>query len=1013
MKFADFLPALSLASIAFAQTFSTYTDDNGIEFWQSTFSTSVTDNDAQWGLALPAADAGLDAEYIGHIVAPIPAEGGTWFGLTHSSGMTSNLILIAWNDGEEVKTSFRYATGYTAPAIYSGNATLTPISSNVNDTFFELTYRCQNCWEWEHEGVAGENIPATTSAAAQIVGWAQATAAPSDPSDEDSAISQHAKAGVFGAVVASARNPSYTQWTSLATATEAPAATGTADATVTAAPTGTASLGNGTATSTEAATSAAPSVTCPSDSTVTGETYDYIIVGAGAGGIPIADKLSAEGNSVLLIERGPPSSGRWGGTMKPEWLEGTNLTRFDVPGLDNQIWADSDGIACTDYSVMAGCVLGGGTAVNAGLWWRAHPSDFDYNFPEGWKSSDMEAAVARTFERIPFTDHPSTDGIIYKPEGYEVVAGALAAAGWENVTAGLSPAKKNMTFSRPNHMFNYGERDGPMATYLVSASERENFKLITNTTVNRVVRDGSRITGVEVDAFLNGGECGTINVTPNSGKVILSAGAFGTPKILFRSGIGPQDQLEVVKESEDGDNMIDEADWINLPVGYNLDDHANTDIVITHPNVSFYDFYAAYDNPIESDTQAYLESRTGILAQSAPNLIAAFWQEITGADGIVRSLQYTARVEGSHDIESNKSISISQYLGRGAIGRGRTTITSGLNMIVDTVPYLQDEEDLAAVATGIDMLKEHLSTDPSIEIVFPPPGQSTADFLAEYPLTTGSRSANHWMGTAKMGTDSGLEADGTSVVDLDTKVYGTDNLFVVDASIFPGMVTTNPSALIVAVAEHASDKIMNAEIGTNTNTDNNNNNNNNSTVTSTAVSSGTAVPSSTGTGSPVIPANSEDPPYPTGSSSATAIGTGTGIVSESACTPTTVTLTGTRLANASTTAAVPTVSSEAAATTRVASSEPVASSEAAATTPVVSSAPPASTEVPVPTTSSAAAPVSSEAGPSPTPEGTTGEEETVPRYGMCGGVTYEGPTQCEAGSVCKKQNAYYHQCVAE
>lgn len=56
--------------------------------------------------------------------------------------------------------------------------------------------------------------------------------------------------------------------------------------------------------------------------------------------------------------------------MKPEWLEGTDLTRFDVPGLCNQIWVDSDGIACTDTDQMAGCVLGGGTAVNAGLWWK-------------------------------------------------------------------------------------------------------------------------------------------------------------------------------------------------------------------------------------------------------------------------------------------------------------------------------------------------------------------------------------------------------------------------------------------------------------------------------------------------------------------------------------------------------------------------------------------------------------------------------------------------------------------
>jgi cellobiose dehydrogenase (acceptor) len=63
------------------------------------------------------------------------------------------------------------------------------------------------------------------------------------------------------------------------------------------------------------------------------------------------------------------------------------------------------------------------------------------------------------------------------------------------------------------------------------------------------------------------------------------------------------------------------------------------------------------------------------------------------------------------------------------------------------------------------------------------------------------------MGTCKLGTDDGRNG-GTSVVDLNTKVYGMDNLFVVDASIFPGMVTTNPSAYIVTVSEHAADKIL-------------------------------------------------------------------------------------------------------------------------------------------------------------------------------------------------------------
>lgn len=63
------------------------------------------------------------------------------------------------------------------------------------------------------------------------------------------------------------------------------------------------------------------------------------------------------------------------------------------------------------------------------------------------------------------------------------------------------------------------------------------------------------------------------------------------------------------------------------------------------------------------------------------------------------------------------------------------------------------------------------------------------------------------MGTAKMGMDSGL-AGGTSVVDADTRVYGTDNLFVVDASILRGLTTSNPSGTIMAIAERASEKIL-------------------------------------------------------------------------------------------------------------------------------------------------------------------------------------------------------------
>ncbi|KAH7635542.1 hypothetical protein B0T09DRAFT_379333 [Sordaria sp. MPI-SDFR-AT-0083] len=545
---------------------------------------------------------------------------------------------------------------------------------------------------------------------------------------------------------------------------------------------------------------AAQSPTCTKLSS--NQTYDYIIIGSGAGGVPIADRLSEAGHTVLLIEKGHLSSGRWGGTMKPAWLTGTNLTRFDVPGLCNQIWADPVGVSCTDIDQMAGCILGGGTAVNAGLWWKPHPVDWDSNFPTGWQSKDMEAATQKVFSRIPGTTHPSVDGKRYLAQGFDMLGGSLAKAGWEFVTANDQPEKKNRTYGHSTFMFEGAERGGPLATYLLSASGRKNFSLWTNTIAKRVVRSGGHVTGVELEC--NGaGYTGTVSVTPETGRVILAAGAFGSAKLLFRSGIGPTDQLNVVKNSADGETMIGSDSWINLPVGYNLNDHVGTDIEIAHPDVVFYDYYAAWNKPIVEDKDQYLNTRTGPLAQAAPNIGPIFWEIINGKDGTPRHLHWQARVEGSR----NTSMTVTQYLGTGSVSRGRMVITRQLNTVVSIPPYLRNEADKAAVIQGLVSLQESLKDIPHLTWINPRPNVTAEQFVNSIPAIPSRRGSNHWIGTAKMGTDDG-RTGGTAVVDLDTKVYGTGNLFVVDASIFPGMVTANPSAAIVIAAEHAANRIL-------------------------------------------------------------------------------------------------------------------------------------------------------------------------------------------------------------
>jgi cellobiose dehydrogenase (acceptor) len=489
-----------------------YTDpDTGIVFdtWSAA---SIT-----FGFSFPGDGQTTNAdEFIGYISCASPnGEGTGWCGLSYGGPMSNNLLLFAYPHDGEILTSFLWATAQVEPGLYEGDATLTQISSTIDEDGFTLIYRCQGCTSWSQDGNSGQL--ATTSPIA-VLGWCHGRTNPTNPECPLEAVMvQHETQSIFGAQLTSnAFNDEYDQWVELATEVvegncdgEPPSTTTTGEATTTtAAPTGT---------------------------PVPDETYDYVIVGAGAGGIPVADRLSEAGKKVLLIEKGPPSSGRWGGTRKPEWLEGTNLTRFDVPGLCNQIWADSSGIACPDTDQMAGCVLGGGTAINAGLWWRPNPKDWDFNFPDGWKASDMAKYEQRVFSRIPGTLFSSMDGVRYLDQGFQVVANGLKSAGWQQVNALEKPAAKNRTFTHTPYMFSGGERGGPMATYLVSANARSNFKYWTNTQVRRLVRSGGHVTGLEVEPFAGAGYAGTVKLTPETGRVILAAGTFGSAKILLRS----------------------------------------------------------------------------------------------------------------------------------------------------------------------------------------------------------------------------------------------------------------------------------------------------------------------------------------------------------------------------------------------------------------------------------------------------------------------------------------------
>lgn len=435
--------------------------------------------------------------------------------------MTNNLLLTIYPHDGEILTALMWATGYEMPVPYAGEAEITQVSSKITADSYELIYRCVGCLAWNHDGTTGGP---KTSTGGMMLGWALAAASPGAPEcPADITLGQHGSQYIFrGTFTENIANEAYEDWTALATGVVPGDCGGTEP----------------TPTATTTAVPTATGIPVPTDTS-----YDYIVVGGGAGGIPIADRLSEAGHSVLLIEKGPVSTAEWGGEWRPDWLHGIGLTRFDVPGLCNEIWVDSAGIACRDTDQMAGCLLGGGTAINAALWWRPKAEDWDYNFPEGWKSTDMEAPAERVFDRIPGTLAPSTDGELYLDQAYTVLSGALGGAGWTEVNPFEQPDEKHKTFTHGPFMFEGGERGGPLATYLTTAAARDNFELWTNTQAKRVIREGGLITGVEVETYGDGGYIGTVNVTANTGRVILSAGTFGSAKLLLRSRSLPDDVL--------------------------------------------------------------------------------------------------------------------------------------------------------------------------------------------------------------------------------------------------------------------------------------------------------------------------------------------------------------------------------------------------------------------------------------------------------------------------------------